>query len=192
MKKEKTEKVKKPLLKRWWFWVLLLLLIGAVASPKPDGTTKPVSETTQIVEPTATETAVQKEPAPSAEPTNNEAGEAAQETEAFRVLLSWDETGAYGEQRIINENTDSPMTYIAFSLPAGTYEVKNLNSKGGSQVTVYSGVEFDGQWEQFVSKDCDNPIVVMGGEEAKEITIKDGQFVKLSDNSTNIEFVLKQ
>ncbi len=108
--------------------------------------------------------------------------------EPLSFVLSYNETGEYGVQNTLNENTDMPDSYVAFHIPVRTYEVTNKDSSGSAQVSVYSGTEYDGQWEQFVTRCCDAPIVLMAGE-TKNLTIHEGQFVKLSDNSTNIEFV---
>ncbi len=112
----------------------------------------------------------------------------AQSTISF--VLSWDEMGEYGEKMTLNEGTDSEMTFIAFRVPIGEYKVTNKSSSGAAQVTVYSGVEFDGQWDQFVADNCASPIVVFANEEEKTIEVKDGQFIKLSDYSENIQFEL--
>lgn len=108
--------------------------------------------------------------------------------EATTFVLSADEVGNYGEEKTVNANTEMPLTYVEFRIPAGVYDVTNKSKDGTSQVSVYSGVEFDGQWEQFVARQCDNPIVIAPGE-TKSLTIQEGQFVKLSDKATDIEFV---
>lgn len=92
----------------------------------------------------------------------------------------------------MNVETEFEEHEIAYHIPAGTYLVTNLNFNGGGQVTVYSGgPEYDGEWQYFVSdENCANPIVVMAGE-TKELEIKEGQFVVLSDGTGNIQFVLK-
>ena len=105
-------------------------------------------------------------------------------------VLSWDEIGEYGEKMTLNEGTDLEMTFIAFHVPVGKYKVTNKSSSGAAQVTVYSGVEFDGQWDQFVAENCASPIVIFADEEGKNIEVKDGQFIKLSDLSENIQFEL--
>ena len=103
--------------------------------------------------------------------------------------LSTDEIGEYGKETTLNEGTDSSYTCILFYVPAGVYTVTN-NDDHATQVTVLSGIEFDGQWDQFVSDDCANPIVLMNNGDSQKLEIKEGQFVKLADDSHNIHFVL--
>ncbi len=112
-------------------------------------------------------------------------------SEELRFTLSWNEVGEFGKETTMNDNTDMSTTFIAFSVPAGTYSVKNKAASGRTQVTVYSGIEFDGEWEQFTSEDCAEPIVVEPGDVPQEIEVKEGQFIKLSDGGTDIEFVLQ-
>lgn len=105
--------------------------------------------------------------------------------------LSWDTLGEYGEEITLNEGTDFPYSCIAFHIPAGTYSIKNKAATGCCQVTVYSGIDFDGQWEEFSNEDCDGPVLIWAGEGSEELIIKEGQFVKLSDGNSNIEFLKK-
>ena len=102
------------------------------------------------------------------------------------------ELGEYGEEVVLNAETEFEEHEITYYIPAGTYSVTNLNAKGGGQVTVYSGgPEYDGEWQYFVAdENCASPIVVMAGE-TKELAIKEGQFIVLSDGTENIQFVLK-
>ena len=107
----------------------------------------------------------------------------------LKFTLSYNATGEYGKKIVMDEGTELERTIVAFYIPAGTYSVKNKNKSGSAQVTVYSGIGNDGQWDEFYSDNCDSPIVVFGGEAAKTITVKEGQFIKLSDGSSNIEFI---
>lgn len=165
-KAAKADKPKKPIYKKWWFWVLVVLVViaafpsGNNSTPAP--TAAPVAETTPTVEETT--------------------------VAADAIVISYDQVGEYGEARTLNANTDMPTSFIAFKIPGGVYDVTNKAAEGTVQVTVYSGVEFDGQWEQFVADNCDAPIVLFSGE-TKPLTIQDGQFVKLSDGGNNVQFV---
>ena len=102
------------------------------------------------------------------------------------------EAGEYGKEVVLNAETEFEEHEIAYYIPAGTYFVTNRNTKGSGQVTVFSGgPEYDGEWQHFVAdENCARPIVVMAGD-TKELVIKEGQFVVLSDRTTNIQFVLK-
>ena len=159
-------------------WILFLVIgIAGNANKEnpedPSATTVPVSESEQ---------------------TNNTQADSS-ETElpenAVTFVLSWDEAGEYGKKMTLNAGTDIEMTFYAYYIPAGTYNVRNLSENIITQVTVYSGVESDGETEMFLSDDCDRPIVVSPNGEAQTLTIKEGQFVKLSDNGEKIEFVQK-
>ena len=100
--------------------------------------------------------------------------------------------GDYGKEVILNSGTEFEEHEITYYIPVGNYAVTNLNTKGAGQVSVYcGGPEYDGEWQYFISdENCQKPIVVMANE-TKELTIKDGQFIVLSDNTDNFEFVLK-
>ena len=176
--KEAKEKVKKPLFKRWWFWAIIVLLVIGMFSPKKESKTEPIKD-----EPVKTEEApAVQEPEKAEEP----------EEQALSFVLMDDEVGDYGVEVVINEGTEFEEKEIAYYIPAGVYTVANLEEKGGGQITVYSGLPVkNGEWEEFVAdENCASPIVVMAGEE-KELEIKEGQFVVLSDKTSNIQFTLK-
>ena len=107
----------------------------------------------------------------------------------LRISLSYNTIGGYGKIIVMDEGTELERNIVAFYIPSGTYSVKNMNKSGSAQVTVYSGIGNDGQWDEFYSDNCDRPIVVFAGDLAKTIVVKEGQFIKLSDGSSNIEFI---
>ena len=166
-KAAKAEKPKKPIYRKWWFWVLVVLVVIA-AFPSGNKDSAPAPATVPSVEST-----------PAVAETSSSAD---------AIVISYDQVGEYGEEKTLNANTDMPTSFIAFNIPGGVYDVTKRAAEGSVQVTVYSGVEFDGQWEQFVSDNCDAPIVLFTGE-TKPLTIQDGQFVKLSDGGNNVQFV---
>ena len=158
-------------------WIIYLFMAMPVNG---DSTTiHSSSEHTQVI---ATEAPATEAPATEA-PTTEKAA-----PENTSITLSSDVVGDYGEAMTLNENTDMPTSFIAFKIPGGVYDVSNKATQGTAQITVYSGVEFDGLWEQFVARDCDNPIVLQAGEK-KPLIVQEGQFVKLSDGASNIEFL---
>ncbi|MBQ6265477.1 MAG: hypothetical protein IJK60_08535 [Clostridia bacterium] len=126
----------------------------------------------------------------SVQDNGNTADDSLNNAELFKFMISFDEAGEYGKKWTINKYTESEYTFYAFYIPAGTYSVVNKSNSGTAQVSVYSNVKFDGHWEQFIDEDCSKPILVTANEEAKTILVKEGQFVKLSDDSINIEFTL--
>lgn len=186
--KVKQPKVKKPIYKKWWFYVLIILIIfiiaGAVgSSSKNKATEEPaaassVSQITEISE------------APSVSEDEEATEDTSEQTLSF--ILMDGELGDYGEEVTLNAGTEFEEVEIMYHIPAGLYSVKNLNPDGGEQVTVYSGAPvLNGEWEEFVADDeCQRPIVVMGGE-AKDLEIKEGQFVVLADRGSNLEFTMK-
>jgi len=56
------------------------------------------------------------------------------------------------------------------------------------QVTVLSGFTVENGFDAFLSENTDRPIVLISGEEGKEISVKEGQFIKLSDGGFDISF----
>ena len=111
-------------------------------------------------------------------------------SEPVSFILSFDQLGEYGKEVVLNAGTEFEENRITFYLPAGKYDVSNLNSSGGEQVSVYCGINEDGEWEEFDSNNCPSPIVLMAGD-TKELEIKEGQFVVIADGGTNLKFVLK-
>ena len=118
-------------------------------------------------------------PAPTAPPTS----------EPLSFVLQSDVVGEYGEEKTINAGTDTAYSFIWFKIPAGTYEVKNEAAKGGCQVSLYTGIVSDGKSEEFTISDT-RPIVLMAGETG-ELTVKEGEYVKLADGKDSIRFTLK-
>lgn len=112
--------------------------------------------------------------------------------EPLSFILMDGVVGEYGIEVKLNEGTELEETEIAYHIPAGSFSVTNLNSNGAVQVSVYSGgPEYDGEWQYFVADDnCPRPLVIFAGE-TKELTIFEGQFVVLSDGSSNVQFVMK-
>ena len=142
------------------------------------------SNVTSISTPTTKEQVEPEEPTDTEESTTS-----AQENGPEPIILSWDEEGEYGKTITWNANTELPYTCIQFFIPTGTYQVTNNSSKVGSQVTVYDeGINVTEKgWEEPVGE-AGNNVVLMPGESG-ELTIKEGQYVKLADSSENIYFV---
>ena len=89
----------------------------------------------------------------------------------------------------MNAGTDTAYTFIWFKIPAGTYEIKNESAKGGCQITLYTGIVSNDGSEEFTMSDT-RPIVLMAGN-SSELTVKDGEYVKLADGDDLIRFTLK-
>ena len=109
--------------------------------------------------------------------------------EPFSFVLM-DEPGEYGEEVILDKGTEFEEVEIIYHIPAGIYDVTNLNPRVGVQVTVCCGGQV-GPGEGFATdENCARPIVMLPNE-TKELEIKEGQFVILSDYSDNIRFIAK-
>ena len=159
----------------------------------PKNTTKPTEEIkpTKEVIPTETITAtieISTQTVPESETTSKENSK----EEPKQFTLSWNDPGEFGEEITLNKGTNTATTFIAFRVPAGFYSVKNRAERGASQVTVYSDIIKNGQNEELSNENCPFPIVVMAGKDPQELEIKEGQFIKLSDKSSNIEFILQE
>lgn len=118
-------------------------------------------------------------PAPTSPPT----------PEPLSFVLQSKVVGEYGEEKTINAGTDTAYTFIWFKIPAGNYEIKNESAKGGCQISLYTGIVFNGEFEEFTTSDT-RPIVLMAGNSG-ELTVKDGEYVKLADGDDLIRFTLK-
>ena len=158
---------------------LVLFIVGLVLTPSSSNTadtgTKPES------------------PAKVEEPTEPKASEApAKAEEPLSFVLMDGQLGEYGVEVVLNKDTEFEEHEITYYLPAGTYLVENLNDKGAGQVSVFcGGPEKNGEWEEFImDENCARPIVVMAGE-TKDLEVKEGQFIVLSDDTSNIKFTIK-
>ena len=158
---------KKPITKRWWFWVIIVLLvmgiIGAIFGEdeaSQTGGTEPDQQSGQASEPS------QQPGQPS--------------TPAFQATLVDGQAGEYGQFITWNPGTDFENTDTQFSIPAGTYTFTNLGKKGAVQISFYKegSIKVDGHDERIVS-DL-NPVVIMAGE-SKTITLGEGDLIVLSD-----------
>lgn len=156
----KNEKPKKPIFKRWWFWVLVVLIVGGALAPK------------------------EKAAVPAPDP----AVEAAPARLSFE--LSADDPGEYGQEIVLNAGTENEYHCYAFHIPAGDYRVTYKADKGGAQVSIYeTGVSVRGDGvEEFVVGE-QKPIVIMAGESAT-FHIDEGQYVKLPDGQSQLLFEL--
>ena len=104
-------------------------------------------------------------------------------------ILSWNEAGEYGKRITLDEGTELENTFYAFYLPEGTYSVENHSTDIITQITEYSGIKYsESDWDEYVAEDCESPLVLAPGEGVLRFSVKDGQFLKLSDNGSNIAF----
>ena len=150
-------KSKKPFFKKWWFWLIVVLMIGSCGA-NSDTATDPVSTT-----PPTTQT-------PTSEPTT---------AANTSIELIAGEPGEYGELFTINEGTEFEETYYIYRIPAGTYTVTNAG-KYMSQFNVYSGevhVTDDG-WEEFTEAVY---VKLLDVGASDTFTIADGQCIEIQE-----------
>lgn len=159
----KKDKPKKPIFKRWWFWLIVAALVFGVLTPG-QSTTQPTQNTTA------------------------ESADASLPKSELSFTLSSDDPGEYGEEVVLNANTENEYHFFAFHIPAGDYRVSFGGTKGGVQVTFCDDGIFtrDDGMEEVISAE-QRPIVVMAGE-TYNFHINDGQYIKLSDSSKNVFF----
>ena len=104
------------------------------------------------------------------------------------IIISWDKPGDYGTSVTLNEGTNSPSSFIEFHLPAGNYRVLN-NSATTAQVAVFQdGVEINTQGLEEQIPVADVPVAHVLAGNSKEITVKEGQYVTLSEGAQNVIF----
>ncbi len=151
--------VKKAIYKRWWFWVIIVLLVfgifGSMGGNKDE----------EAVTPTNQETATQTE----------------QETEATKevITLTAGELGDYGKETVMNEGTDMPEELIVYYIPAGDYTVKNVGEYP-TQVNVYEGFARDEStgYDDYTNGNS-TPMIEVG--ETADINVPDGWFIEIHE-----------
>ena len=162
-------KNKKPFFKKWWFWLIVIMMIGSCGS-----NSKPATE--PATTPTTTVTV-----APTAEPTTEPTT-----VETVSIELIAGEPGEYGELFTINKDTEFEETYYIYHIPAGTYIVTN-SGEYMSQFNVYSDeiVVNDSGWEE-VAESFYVKVLDVGASDT--FTIEDGQFIEIHEPA---KFVLE-
>ena len=99
------------------------------------------------------------------------------------VVINADELGEYGQELVLNENTDSPDNTIGHFVPIGKYKVTN-KGKYPTQVNVYKNEKHvtEEGWEEW----ADGNVVLIDVGESAEIEVQDGYFVNV-DAPAHIE-----
>lgn len=95
----------KQLFKKWWFWAIIVVVLGAIGLLTQDTTTNTD---------TANET-----------PVNNSQQQEKPETYA----ITGEVLGEYGREVTLNKNSDMPVKKYLYKLPAGTYKVTTTYDK---------------------------------------------------------------
>ena len=113
------------------------------------------------------------------------------------IILSWNEPGAYGEEVVVNPDSDPPETYIAFRIPAGNYRVLNNNSNAAT-ISVHSDNE-DEEAEELVYEEPENEFeeaivtqrngsYTILGNKSQTVTVEADQYVTLSEKAEKVIF----
>lgn len=97
------EKANKPIYKKWWFWVIVILVIGIIANPS--------SFKKGIEEGMHTNTNIEE----------------SKTAEKYTIIGG--ELGEFGKEIILNKDTDMPSSKYLYKLPAGNYTVTTTNNK---------------------------------------------------------------
>lgn len=92
------------------------------------------------------------------------------------IVINADELGEYGQELVLNENTDSPDNTIGHFVPIGKYKVTN-KGKYPTQVNVYKNEKHvtEEGWEEW----ADGNVVLIDVGESAEIEVQDGYFVNV-------------
>ena len=152
-------KNKKPIFKKWWFWLIVAVFIISAASGGSDTEAEPVNTT----------------PPTTQAPTT----EATEPKSTVSIELIAGEAGEYGELFTINKDTEFEETYYMYHIPAGTYTVTNAGEYM-SQFSVYSDeiVVNDSGWEEVAEIFYAE---VLDVDESDTFTIEDGQFIEIHE-----------
>ena len=168
-------KNKKPVYKRWWFWFLILALLGSCGKKDEEPTSKQdafgsnqetVISDNNEVEPEITEPEQEDETVPSIE-------------EPFRIELVAGEKGEYGEPYAVNEGTEFEENYFVYRVPAGTYTVTNTGEYM-NQFNVYSEElrVTDAGWEEPAETFA---CLLLDVGETGTVKIEDGQIIEIHE-----------
>ena len=97
------------------------------------------------------------------------------------------EYGTYGKALVLNKDTELPNYMIGYFVPAGTYQVTNVDVYP-TQVTVYQNKKVkQGEWEEWAN--C--KAYLLDVQETKSVTVPEGYFIKVTE-PTHIHLVQKK
>ena len=104
------------------------------------------------------------------------------------IILSWNEEGEYGQPWTAENDEGEEESYIAFHLPVGIYRVLN-NNAASAKVTVCDDVpeEKSEDIQDLMLEESTRTVTVLASK-SKEITLDEGQHLRLSENAENVIF----
>jgi len=104
------------------------------------------------------------------------------------IILSWNEEGEYGQPWTALNDEGEEESYIAFHLPIGIYRVLN-NNAASAKVTICDDVpqEKSSDIQDLLLEESSRTVTVLASK-AKELTLDEGQHLRLSENAENVIF----
>ena len=104
------------------------------------------------------------------------------------IILSWNEEGEYGQPWTALNDEGEEESYIAFHLPIGIYRVLN-NNAASAKVTICDDVpqEKSTDIQDLLLEESSRTVTVLASK-AKELTLDEGQHLRLSENAENVIF----
>ncbi|MBO6040692.1 MAG: hypothetical protein J6P58_05735 [Oscillospiraceae bacterium] len=104
------------------------------------------------------------------------------------IILSWNEEGEYGQPWTAENDEGVEESYIAFHLPVGIYRVLN-NNAASAKVTVCDDVpeEKSTDIQDLLLEESIRTVTVLASK-SKELTLDEGQHLRLSENAENVIF----
>ena len=104
------------------------------------------------------------------------------------IILTWNEEGEYGQPWTTLNDEGEEESYIAFHLPIGVYRVLN-NNAASAKVTVCDDVpqEKSEDIQDLLLEESSRTVTVLASK-SKEITLDEGQHLRLSENADNVIF----
>ena len=100
------------------------------------------------------------------------------EEDASSFELIAGEQGEYGQEVTMSEGTDLEEKFFAYYVPAGTYEVKNLDSHR-TQVNVYEGFQRnDTGYDEYTDT---GDIILLEPDETGMLSVPEGWFIEIHE-----------
>lgn len=161
-------KNKKPIFKKWWFWLIVVIIIGSIGNGGSDNESEPVNTTPPTTQAPTTEATTEATEPPTTAP---------KATVSIELIAG--DAGEYGELFTINKDTEFEETYYIYHIPAGTYTVTNAGEYM-NQFNVYSDeiVVNDSGWEEVAEVFY---VKLLDVGESDTFTIEDGQFIEIHE-----------
>ncbi len=159
-------KNKKPFYKRWWFWLIAIVLLLSMIPAGGEDTSNDNQDSTNQIQQRQTN-------GTTSEKTEDESSVSL----TFEIIAG--ESGDYGEMFTLNKGTEFEDSYYIYRIPAGTYTVTNTGDYM-SQLNVYSCeiyVNEDG-WEE--PADC-YYVKILDVGNSDTVSIPEGYYIHIDE-----------